>query len=197
MNDSASPTLRLASRSPRRAELLQALGVAFELVDVEIDESRLPDEPPEAYVTRLARAKAAAGGEVSAGTDCVLAADTCVALEHEIFGKPKDRDDALHTLLRLSGRWHEVYTGVSLTHPTELTVCVRTRVLFRNLTTREVAAYWASGEPSDKAGSYGIQGLGGALIERIEGSYSNVVGLPLAETLALLNRAGIHHWLAV
>ena len=126
----------------------------------------------------------------------MLAADTCVVIDNEIIGKPRDRLDAMALLQRLSGQWHEVLTGVALTVATTATVCVTTRVRMRRLTYREIAAYWGSGEPVDKAGAYGIQGLGGALVERIEGSYSNVVGLPLAETLVLLDGARITHRLS-
>lgn len=188
--------LVLASRSPRRAELLRVLGVDFSIVDIEVDETRLRDEDPENYVRRLACAKASAGRIVCADSNAVLAADTCVVLNNEILGKPRDRDDAEQMLRRLAGRWHEVFTGVALQSAASEVVCVLTRVLFRELTATEINKYWDTGEPCDKAGAYGIQGLGGALVERIDGSYSNVVGLPLAETLALLNRAGIKHRLS-
>jgi septum formation protein len=183
----------LASRSPRRAEYLRLLGVDFVIVDVEIDESRRPQEPPQDYVTRLAQTKAAAGRIVDENANAILAADTCVVIDDHILDKPHDRDAGIRTLQRLAGRWHDVFTAVTLDHPSGGTDCVHTRVLFRPLALAEIAAYWASGEPQDKAGGYGIQGLGGALVARIEGSYSNVVGLPLAETLALLDRAQIAH----
>lgn len=188
--------LILASRSPRRAELLRSLGIDFSVVDIAVDETRHPAEAAKDYVTRVAHAKAGAGRAICADTNPVLAADTCVVLDQEIFGKPRDRADGEQMLQRLAGRWHEVFTGVALQGETNEVVCVRTRVLFRELTTSEISNYWSSGEPRDKAGGYGIQGLGGALVERIDGSYSNVVGLPLAETLQVLNRSGIKHRLS-
>ncbi|MDH4383217.1 MAG: Maf family protein [Gammaproteobacteria bacterium] len=188
------PTLWLASRSPRRAELLRTLGVAFAPLDVEVDESVHATEAAPAYVARLAAAKAAAGALHAPRALPVLAADTTVVCGEEIFGKPVDRQDGLRMLRLLAGQWHEVYTGVVVaTADRQHAATVVTRVRFRPLTVEEMAAYWASGEPADKAGGYGIQGLGGALIERIEGSYSNVVGLPLAETQALLSAAGVPH----
>lgn len=190
-----APDLWLASRSPRRAELLHTLGVDFAPLDVEVDESLRPGEAAPHYVARLARAKAAAGQRVANALAPVLAADTTVVCGAQILGKPADRAEGLAMLGQLAGSWHEVFTGVVVAAPDgglhAVTVC--TRVRFRALTTREIEAYWASGEPADKAGGYGIQGLGGALVERIEGSYSNVVGLPLAETLALLDAARVPH----
>ena len=192
------PALWLASRSPRRAELLRTLGVSFAPLDVEVDEGLQAGEPAADYVARLARAKAAAGLMVAPSLAPVLAADTTVVCGDEILGKPADRADGLRMLRLLAGAWHEVYTGVVVAGPAgaghAATVC--TRVRFRALSLAEIEAYWSSGEPADKAGGYGIQGLGGALVERIEGSYSNVVGLPLAETLALLNAARVPHGLS-
>lgn len=191
-----NPDLLLASRSPRRAELLRTLGVAFAVVDVEVDETPSTGESPSAYVERLARAKAEAGRAASDDVLPVLAADTTVVCDQEILGKPADAADAARMLRRLSGRWHSVFTGVALAGAGLTTVVVETRVCFRELTEAEITAYWASGEPADKAGAYGIQGLGGALVARIEGGWSNVVGLPLAETLTLLSREGIPHALS-
>ncbi len=191
--NSPLPSLYLASRSPRRAELLHTLGVDFAVVDVAVDETPLPQELAEAYVRRLAQAKAQAGRAASAERRAVLAADTTVVCADEIFGKPLDAADAERMLGLLSGRWHSVLTGVALAAAHLTVICVQTRVLFRPLSRLEIQRYWASGEPLDKAGAYGIQGLGGALVTRLEGSYSNVVGLPLAETLTLLNAAGIAH----
>ncbi|MBM4227604.1 MAG: septum formation inhibitor Maf [Gammaproteobacteria bacterium] len=191
-----NPELLLASRSPRRAELLRTLGVAFVVVDVEVDETPRSGESPPVYVERLARAKAEAGRAASGNALPVLAADTTVVCDEEILGKPADAADASRMLRRLSGRWHSVFTGVALAGAGLATVVVETRVCFRELTETEIAAYWASGEPADKAGAYGIQGLGGALVARIEGGWSNVVGLPLAETLTLLGREGIPHALS-
>lgn len=189
------PVLLLASRSPRRADLLRVLGVSFELIEAAVDETPLPGEAPASYVTRVARAKARVGRIASGGRLPVLAADTTVVCEEAILGKPVDAQDAGRMLRLLSGRWHTVLTGVVLAAGTDHALHVETRVRFRHLPQSEIDAYWASGEPADKAGAYALQGLGGALIERIEGSPSNVVGLPLAETLALLNACAIPHTL--
>jgi len=186
--------LHLASRSPRRAELLRLLGVGFTLVDVDVDESQQPREAPADYVHRVALSKARAGSAQLPTGAVVLAADTTVSLDGEIFGKPRDAVDGLAMLARLSGRWHEVFTavvvGVDADHHIEV---VKTRVEFRVLDAASIEAYWRSGEPNDKAGGYGIQGLGGALVKRIDGSYGAVVGLPLFETVALLDKVGIGH----
>lgn len=194
------PTLYLASRSPRRAEFLRLLGVDFALVDVEIDETPHTDEAPDAYVERVARAKAAAGRALLSTRSRValpvLAADTTVVCGAEILGKPRDAADARRMLVLLSGRTHTVMTAVALARDTCSAICVRTQVLFRPLTPVEIDRYLASGEPADKAGAYGVQGLGGALVRRLDGSYSNVVGLPLAETVELLNAHGIAHALS-
>lgn len=187
-------TLFLASRSPRRAELLHQVGVTFEVVDVEVDESVRAGELPRDYVLRLARAKALAAAASVPHAAAVLAADTTVTVDGAIFGKPADAADARRMLERLSGSWHEVLTAVALVHAGACDArVVSTRVQFRELDPAVIAAYWASGEPADKAGGYGIQGLGGGLVRRIEGSYGAVVGLPLCETLELLETAGIAH----
>ena len=189
-----TPLLHLASRSPRRAELLRLLGVDFVLVDVEVDEDQHAGEPPADYVRRVAEDKARAGSVQLTPGSVVLAADTTVSVDGEIFGKPRDEAHAAAMLTRLSGRWHEVFTavvvGVDGRHHTDV---VKTRVEFRVLDAASIAAYWRSGEPADKAGAYGIQGLGGALIKRIDGSYGAVVGLPLCETVALLEKVGVGH----
>ena len=184
--------LYLASRSPRRAEGLRLLGVDFRLVDVEVDEDPRAGEAPADYVRRVAEAKARAGtGQLPDGA-LVLAADTTVCIDGEILGKPRDAAEGEAMLSRLSGRWHEVYTAVVVgTREARAIELVRTRVEFVTLDAATIAAYWASGEPADKAGAYGIQGLGGALVRRIDGSYGAVVGLPLAETVALLEQAGV------
>ena len=189
------PALWLASRSPRRAELLRTLGVAFAVLDLEVDEAVLAGEAPAAYVARLAQTKAAAGRAAMPAPAPVLAADTTVVVDTEILGKPRDRADGLRMLDRLAGRAHTVLTGVALARPDGgcETVTVSTTVIMRALSATEKAAYWASAEPLDKAGGYAVQGLGGALVSRLDGSYSNVVGLPLVETLALLSGAGVPH----
>ena len=183
------PKLLLASSSPRRREILEALGLDFEVGSVPVDETPLASETPEGMVVRLATAKA----EAAAVPDVVvLAADTAVVIDDEILGKPRDRDDALRMLERLSGREHVVVTGVAVAANGRIDSTVsRTAVVFRDIGRDEAADYWHSGEPRDKAGGYGIQGLGGVFVERIAGSYSGVVGLPVFETAALLKRAGI------
>lgn len=188
-------TLYLASASPRRAELLAQVGVPFQLRCRPVDESVLPGESPEAYVERLARAKALAAGEGLAAGDCVLGADTTVVQGGRILGKPADRDEALAMLAALSGAEHRVLTAVAVADGTRcLSTVVATRVWFRPLSATERAAYWDTGEPCDKAGGYGIQGLGAVFVSRIEGSYSAVVGLPLCETVELLRAFGLSCW---
>ncbi|WP_421682428.1 septum formation inhibitor Maf [Stutzerimonas urumqiensis] len=188
-------TLYLASASPRRAELLQQIGVPFDIRIYPIDETLLPGEQPAAYVERLARAKAKAVLETLTVPACVLGADTAVVLEGRVLGKPADRDDAIAMLEALSGREHQVFTGVAVLDRTSCRVeVVDTRVRFRRLRRDEIEAYWATGEPCDKAGAYGIQGFGAVFVERIEGSYSGVVGLPLCETAGLLEQFGLYGW---
>lgn len=189
-------SLHLASASPRRRELLQQIGVPYRLISAPIDESVLPGEPAAAYVERLARAKAAAGlaalGDVDA---CVLGADTAVVLDGRILGKPADRADGLAMLAALSGRSHEVLTAVAVCDGARCEArVVSSRVHFRTLSAAEREAYWASGEPQDKAGGYAIQGLAAIFVEHLAGSYSAVVGLPLAETAELLGGFGIPCW---
>ncbi len=183
------PRLLLASGSPRRREILSNLGLVFETRGVDIDETPLPGEAAEPMVIRLAAEKAAAAAESGL---IVLAADTTVVLDGEILGKPVDQDDALRMLETLSGRDHDVLTGVAVTADGKRETTVsRTRVRFREIGRDEALNYWHSGEPCDKAGAYGIQGLGGVFVSSIEGSYSGVVGLPVFETAALLARAGL------
>ena len=172
--------LVLASASPRRAELLTSAGFAFDVDPVDVDESRHQGEPPAAYVERVARLKAStAAGRHPQRT--VVAADTVVVLGEEVLGKPRDEADARDMLGRLSGRSHEVMTGVAVAAGGRLQTQVeRTTVWFRTLSAKEIEEYAASGEPMDKAGGYAIQGLAARFIPRIDGSYSNVVGLPLA-----------------
>ncbi|HYD43006.1 MAG TPA: Maf family protein [Anaeromyxobacter sp.] len=184
------PRLILASQSPRRRELLAGLGIALEIRPARTDESVLPGESPRAYVARVAREKArAVSGPV------VLAADTAVVLGDAILGKPRDADDAARMLRALSGTRHEVLTAVCVRSADaagvqEREALVATEVRFRALSDREIAWYVATGEPLDKAGGYALQGAGGALVDGVAGSVSGVVGLPLAESLALLADAG-------
>ncbi len=190
-------TLYLASGSPRRRELLAQIGIPHVTLIASIDETPQPGEVALAYVERLARDKALAGLASlaeSAGA-CVLGADTAVVLDGRILGKPLDRDDALATLAQLSGREHEVLTAVALADASRCEARVVTsRVRFRSIAQPELEAYWASGEPADKAGSYAIQGLGAVFVSRVEGSYSAVVGLPLLETAEMLAGFGIPCW---
>lgn len=190
-------TLYLASGSPRRRELLTQIGVPFLTQIAPIDENALPGEPAAAYVERLAREKALAGLAALSGVDdaVVLGADTAVVLDGRILGKPVDRADALATLQALSGRRHDVLTAVALVSAERtLTQVVTSHVTFRALSVAEMEAYWASGEPQDKAGSYGIQGLAAIFVSELQGSYSAVVGLPLCETAALLAEFAIPCW---
>lgn len=185
-------TIRLASTSPRRRELLEQIGVRHALIHAEVDETPRPGEAPAAYVERLARAKAEAGLAAAGGSGIVLGADTTVVADGLILGKPADRADGLALLERLSGREHEVLSAVALATAgrTEARVQV-SRVRFRATTADERAAYWATGEPADKAGGYAVQGRAAMFIERLDGSYSGVMGLPLYETCELLRAFGV------
>ncbi len=195
--------LVLASQSPRRRELLEQLGLPLEVRPAHADESVLPRETARDYVLRVAREKArAVAGLSSAATAredaavVVLGADTAVVLRGEVLGKPADAEDAARMLRALSGTVHEVLTAVCVRRAApapalELDVVVATSVRFAALSPAEIAWYVATGEPLDKAGAYAIQGAGGAFVRGVEGSVSNVVGLPLAETVDLLRRAGV------
>lgn len=190
------PQINLASASPRRRELLVALGITAHVVHVDLDETRRDGERPPDYVKRLALEKAHSALADSTSTLPVLAADTTVALEGRLFGKPRDAGDLLEMLGQLSGRTHEVYTGVALCSPQgtaerAATEVVRSEVTFREITLAEARAYWDTGEPADKAGGYAIQGIGAVFVRELRGSHSAVVGLPLYETARLLARAGI------
>jgi septum formation protein len=185
---SSPPKLHLASTSPRRREILQSLGVEFEIAKVATDESPLPGESARELVLRLAVAKA----EAAAGAEYALGSDTVVVLDEHILGKPADADEAIDMLLALAGRSHSVITGVALKTPQGTrTVLSTTDVQFREIDRDEAIRYWQSGEPADKAGGYGIQGLGGMFVQAINGSYSGVMGLPVFETVELLKSAGI------
>lgn len=162
------------------------MGIKFEVIPADLDESLLPSEAPDTYVERLALAKAAAVRQVGA---IALGADTTVVIDGQILGKPVDVDDAVRMLSLLSGQTHEVYTGVGLSDGSS--VVVRSEVTFASLASPDIAWYVNTGEPMDRAGAYAVQGIGGAFVESINGSYSNVVGLPLTETVALLRRAGV------
>lgn len=178
--------LVLASGSPRRRELLADAGLEFEVRPADVDETPLAGEPPTAYVRRLSLDKAAA---VTRAGDVVIAADTTVEVEGRILEKPLDADDARRMLRLLSGRTHRAHTGVTVATPRSTeTAVVTTAVTFVVLTTEMIEWYVATGEADDKAGAYGIQGAAAGFVERIDGSATNVIGLPLAETLELVRR---------
>ena len=182
--------LILASASPRRRQLLDMLGLPYRVIAPELDESYRSDEAPEAYVVRLARAKAAAVA-VRWPTELVLAADTTVVLEEEIFGKPRSAEEAVAMLRRLQGKTHRVLTAVAIAAGERLEHALDvTAVTFRPLSEAAIADYVATGEPLDKAGAYAVQGAGAALVERIEWDFFGVMGLPVRLVLALLERFG-------
>ncbi|WP_299230454.1 Maf family protein [uncultured Halomonas sp.] len=187
------PVLCLASASPRRRDLLASIGVSLEACPVDIDETPVPGEGAEAYVARLARDKALAGAERSRLP--TLGSDTAVVRDGEILGKPEGAEHAAAMLRSLAGREHRVLTAVAVTGPAGLLErCVATRVVMREISDAEIAAYWATGEPADKAGGYAIQGRAAVFVEHIAGSHSAVVGLPLYETAELLRRQGVALW---
>jgi len=188
----------LASASPRRSELLRQIGVPFQVRPAAIPEQQLARETPEAYVVRLAAAKAETIWAAAAGDSRpVLAADTAVVLDGEVLGKPADAGEAAAMLERLSGRTHTVLTAVALRYDGGLeTRLSESEVRFRATTAAERLAYCRTGEPLDKAGGYGIQGHAAVFVEQLKGSYSGVVGLPLHETAVLLKRCGIDFWLS-
>ncbi len=189
----SGPRLILASASPRRAEILRNVGIAFDVVATDVDESERPGETPEAHVRRLAIAKARAAALRVAAPAVVLGADTAVLVDSQVLAKPASTEDARRMLRLLSGRTHEVLTGVALLRLPENELIVeheRTQVTFGAMSETEVEAYLASGEPFDKAGGYAIQGRAGCYITRIEGCYFNVVGLPLARVYRMLRELG-------
>lgn len=190
-----TPPLILASASPRRLALLQQIGVVCRVKPVDIPEVHQRHEAPAAFVERLAREKAQVGLVLSESDAVVLGADTIVVYDGHILGKPRDRTEALSMLQRLSGAEHQVMTAVAVTNR-ERILCrvVTTDVRFETLTRDQCEQYWDTGEPRDKAGAYGIQGLGAVFVAAIKGSYSAVVGLPLMETAALLKAFDIPVW---
>jgi septum formation protein len=186
--------LVLASASPRRADLLRAAGIPFDRLVVDLDERIRPGEIPQSYVRRLAEEKTAGAMAIAGATDevCFLGADTAVVVDGDILGKPRDDREAAAMLRRLSGRRHQVMTGVSVRAGAEEIGLVEvTAVDFAPLAAQEIAWYVASGEGRDKAGGYAIQGLASRFIPKIDGSYSNVVGLPVASVFELLKRVGL------
>jgi septum formation protein len=187
-------SITLASASPRRQELLHQIGVGHAVDPADLDESRVGSEAPAAYVCRLARAKAEAVWQRRPGPP-VLAADTAVVLDGELFGKPADLNDCVRMLGALSGRTHQVLTAVAVRHAAgALEALSVSDVTMRTLSRAECTRYWATGEPAGKAGGYAIQGRAASFISGLSGSYSGVMGLPLAETAALLAAAGVRMW---
>jgi septum formation protein len=171
--------LVLASRSPRRREILEQAGIPFVVRAAEVDETPLPGEPPRDYVARVARLKAAAAA--AGDGEIILGADTTVVIQGEMLGKPEDPADAIRMLELLSGQRHQVLTGICLLSAARrIEDCAETSVWFAPLSRQEIAGYAASGEPMDKAGAYAIQGLASKFVRRIEGCYFNVMGLPVA-----------------
>lgn len=185
-------SLYLASGSPRRKELLHQLKLDFSVVNAPVEEVALPNEPPFSYVQRMAIEKALAGFNKVPGKQVwVIGGDTAVVLKGKVFGKPKNEADACRMLYRLSGKTHTVLSGIAVVYDGEVFSAVnQTEVTFRTISEAEVHEYWLSGEPEGKAGSYAIQGMGARFIEKINGSYSAVMGLPLFELDQLLSAAG-------
>lgn len=176
----------LASSSPRRRELLQQLGLEFDILSPDIDESVLENESATAYVERLACAKAEAVAVVHPNA-IIIAADTTLAVDQDILGKPESKQHAFEMWSKISGRAHYVYSGVCVrTKDEKYSIVVETQVYFQTLSFDDMESYWATGEPIGKAGAYAIQGIAARYIPKIDGSYSNVVGLPLFETVQLL-----------
>ncbi len=188
-----SGAVLLASGSPRRRQLLEMLGLPFQVVAPDVDERPRPEEPPDVYVWRLARAKAAAVA-ARRPAELVLAADTTVVLDGEIFGKPASAPEAAGMLRRLQGKTHRVMTAVAVARGEQLEEGLDvTAVTFRPLTEAEIADYVATGEPMDKAGAYAIQGKGAALVAHVDGEFYGVMGLPLRLALELLERFGFRY----
>lgn len=190
-----SPSLYLASQSPRRRELLSQIGVLYDVISVSVPEQHESGEPPEDYVSRLAASKSSAGWEASRRDAPVLGADTIVVADERILEKPRDREEAIAMLLELSGREHRVLTAVAVTsNQGQSGVISQSKVHFRDISREEAERYWDSGEPEDKAGGYAIQGFGAVFVASLQGSYSGVVGLPLMETQAILAEHGVAVW---
>ncbi|MDH5544634.1 MAG: Maf family nucleotide pyrophosphatase [Gammaproteobacteria bacterium] len=187
--------LILASKSPRRVELLQQLGLKAHIISIDVDECVLPQEKPDEYVLRVSKEKARAGWEILSPEIRhlpVLAADTAVVLDEAILGKPTDYVDARRMWRMLSGVQHDVLSAVVVTQENKTEcICQRSQVRMRDISEAEMQAYWNTGEPCDKAGAYGIQGIGALFIEHITGSYSGIMGLPLFETAQILKGFGV------
>ena len=196
MSASLKRLLLLGSSSPRRRELLAQIGIHFDVVSPYINEAALAGERPEVYADRMSREKAKAIFQRLGYDRPILCADTVVTVDQRILGKPLDKSDCIRMLMSLSGREHQVFSSVTLIDSVgnETSTQATTQVRFRSLDIEECERYWLTGEPMDKAGSYGIQGRGAIFVSGIHGSYSNVVGLPLFETATLLRSAGIGRW---
>jgi septum formation protein len=192
MGSSCNSLIYLASGSPRRSALLDQIGVAHRVQPVDVDETARNGEAPEEYVRRLAMLKAETLWQQLAASQRqpVLGADTAVVLDDQILGKPRDEDDCVRMLSLLSARTHQVFTAVALRASTCQSRVSVSDVTFRKLTEEEIRRYWRSGEPADKAGAYAVQGRAALFIERIAGSYSGIMGLPLFETGELLSAIG-------
>ena len=190
------PHLILASASPRRKELLEQIGATFTQLAVDIDETVHFGECASDYVERLSREKAQAGFDrVHMSDTLVLGSDTSVVIDGRILGKPTSEGDAVEMLMQLSGKRHQVMTSIALIgHHVKVSQVVTTDVQFNILNESQCREYWATGEPADKAGAYGIQGLGAVFVQSLSGSYTGVVGLPLAETAVLLQKHDITIW---
>ncbi len=189
------PDILLASQSPRRKLLLEQIGVRFNLISTTIEELQRNMEQPTEFVLRMAEEKALAGLKASAGQLPVLGADTVVVFNQCVMGKPTNYADAYRMLSLLSGNTHHVLTAVAIANGSRVeSLLSDTEVLFNSLSDNEIKAYWLSGEPQDKAGAYGIQGLGAVFVKQITGSYSCVVGLPLSETVELLKNFSVPWW---
>ena len=195
MSESSVNDLILASASPRRSELLDQIGVRFTILVSDIDESRLHNESPEDYVSRLAMEKSRAGFSRQDSILPSLGADTIVVCDQQIFGKPKNQADAAAMLMALSGKAHTVMSAVTVSQGSRSSSrLTKTLVRFRTIGQSECQTYWQTGEPQGKAGGYAIQGRGAVFVDHIEGSYSGVVGLPLSETAEILGEFGIPLW---
>jgi len=182
----------LASRSPRRSILLNQIGIPFKVLNVDIDESKQADESAEQYVCRMAETKALEGKNMISVDAPIIAADTIITIDDKILGKPHDRSQCREILASLSGRQHQVLSAVALYSEGETRIKISNNtVSFRRLEASEIEAYCASDEPLDKAGAYAIQGRAAVFIDRLDGSYSSVMGLPLFETAELLKQVGI------
>ena len=183
----------LASSSPRRRELLTMIGIAHEVIPADIDESYLPGEVPVAHAERLARTKAGAVAARHPGA-IVVGADTIVVIDNAVLGKPRDTADAARMLRVLSGRTHTVFTAVAVQNGAAIESGVEAvTVTFRHLSDAEIESYIGTGEPMDKAGAYGIQGFGATIVERIDGDFFAVMGLPLGRMVRLMERIGVHY----